>query len=147
LSVLTPAQAQDVCYEAGFRFNRGIIIMPAIGWAESRLRTDARHMNPDGSIDRGWLQINTVHRDISDADCDDPLKAAVYAYNNLAKKGTSFSAWAAYLSGAYKGPEGLTLALFTALWTAKSTGLQLTDALAIVEPLEAKIAAAKAALA
>jgi hypothetical protein len=165
--ILTPAQALDVCYQAGFRFGTGIIFMPAIGWAESRLVTDARHTNADGSIDRGWLQINSIHTNISDADCDDPAKAAQYAFDHLSNQGTSFGAWAAFSSGAYRGPEDLTLKLFTAVWAGKSNALslatcsanlvtcqaalltcggQLDTCWASVANLDQKISAAKAAL-
>jgi len=107
-----PLQAIDAVSAAsqgGFSYNHGIIWIVAIGMGESRLdrhgcvmNAVARHVNDDGSVDRGWLQLNSVHKDISDADCDDPVKAAAYAFTKLSASGTKFTAWAAYNSGAAK---------------------------------------------
>lgn len=108
---MTVDQALDAARAGGFSYNNGLITIVCIGWAESRWRTDARNTNSNGTIDRGWLQINSIHTDISDADCDNPAKAAAYAYKNLSKLGTSFSPWVAYTSGAYKGPDSI-------VWTA-----------------------------
>lgn len=108
---MTIDQALAAAKAGGFSYNNGLITIVCIGWAESRWRTDARNTNSNGTIDRGWLQINSIHTDISDADCDDPIKAAAYAYKNLSKLGTSFSPWVAYTSGAYKGPDSI-------VWTA-----------------------------
>jgi hypothetical protein len=109
--VMTVDQALDAARAGGFSYNNGLITIVCIGWAESRWRTDARNTNSNGTIDRGWLQINSIHTDISDADCDNPAKAAAYAYKNLSKLGTSFSPWVAFTSGAYKGPDNI-------VWTA-----------------------------
>lgn len=37
------------------------LILRAIAWQESRNRPDARHVNANGSVDYGLMQINTVH--------------------------------------------------------------------------------------
>lgn len=37
------------------------LILRAIAWQESRNRPDAKHVNANGSIDYGVMQINTVH--------------------------------------------------------------------------------------
>lgn len=107
---MTIDQALSAAKQGGFSYNNGLVTIVCIGWGESRWRTDARNTNTNGSIDRGWLQINSIHTDISDADCDDPVKAAAYAYKNLSKLGTSFTPWVAYTSGAYRGPDGITWA-------------------------------------
>jgi hypothetical protein len=143
---LSPAQALDICYGAGFRFGTGIIFMPAIGWAESRLVTDARGYNANGTVDRGWLQINSIHTDISDAACDDPVQAAQYAFDHLSNQGTSFSPWVAFGSGAYRGPEDLNLKLFTAVWAAKSNALSLASCRDSLASCQANLVACQASL-
>ena len=120
--ILTPKAALDVCYEAGFRWNQGIVVMPSIGWAESRLNTEAKNTNTNGTIDRGWLQINSIHVDagkLSVEDCFDPLKAAQFAFK-LSSGGTNFKPWVAFNTGAYKGPEGLVYLLMMAEWRDKA---------------------------
>lgn len=37
------------------------LILRAIAWQESRNRPDAKHVNANGSIDYGVMQINTIH--------------------------------------------------------------------------------------
>jgi soluble lytic murein transglycosylase-like protein len=37
------------------------LILRAIAWQESRNRPDAKHINANGSIDYGVMQINTIH--------------------------------------------------------------------------------------
>ena len=37
------------------------LILRAIAWQESRNRPDAKHVNANGSVDYGVMQINTVH--------------------------------------------------------------------------------------
>lgn len=133
MAVLTPREALEVCYEAGFRYGKGIVVMPAIGWAESRLKTDARGYNRDEngvvtSTDRGWLQINDkYHPGMSDAECDDPLAAAKYAFK-ISSGGTKFTLWSTYNSGAFRGPEGLTYKLFESEWNAKAMRLGMEAA-------------------
>lgn len=154
MAVLTPREALEVCYEAGFRWNKGIVLMPSIGWAESRLRTDARGVNykknPDGSFvlvngqkvvdstDRGWLQINDKwHPDMTDEMCDDPLEAAKYAFK-ISSGGTKFSLWSTFNNGSYRGPEGLTYALFMAEWSAKAERLRTLGLVSTITALEAE---------
>jgi hypothetical protein len=139
---MTFAQANAVCYAAGFRRNKGIVLMPCIGWAESRLRTDARHTNDNGTIDRGWLQINSIHTDISDADCDDPLKAAQWAFAFTSGGTKNYTAWSTYNSGAYKGPEGLVYNLFDFAETVRDLNHQLDDVDAVLADTQARLDAA-----
>lgn len=136
---MTFQQANQVCHEAGFARNKGIVLMPSIGWAESRLRTDARHVNDNGTTDRGWLQINSIHTDISDADCDDPAKAAAWAFDKTSGGTRGFTAWATYTNGAYKGPESLVFNLFDMVEAVRQMGVdkaalaaELMDADAVI---------------
>lgn len=69
----------------------------AIALAESSGRQDAVNYNTNGTVDRGYWQINSVHGALS---TDEPLanaKAAVEISNN----GTDWSPWTTYTSGAY----------------------------------------------
>lgn len=136
---MTPQEALAVCYEAGFRWNAGIVVMPSIGWAESRLRSDATHTNTNGTIDRGWLQINSIHVDagkLSVEDCLDPLKSAQFAFK-LSNGGTKFTPWATFNTGAYKGPEGLTYAMFLAEWRDKAGRMKLGETEALLVGVKA----------
>lgn len=136
---MTPQEALAVCYEAGFRWNAGIVVMPSIGWAESRLRSDATHTNTNGTIDRGWLQVNSIHVDagkLSVEDCLDPLKAAQFAFK-LSNGGTKFTPWVTFNTGAYKGPEGLVYAMFLAEWRDKAGRMKLAESEATLVGVQA----------
>jgi hypothetical protein len=137
--ILTPQEALALCYEVGFRWNAGIVVMPCIGWAESRLRSDAEHTNTNGTIDRGWLQINSIHVDagkLTVADCFDARKSAEFAFK-LSNGGTKFTPWSTFNSGAYKGPEGLVYALFMAEWRDKAGRMSLANAEATLVGVQA----------
>ena len=114
MSVLKPVDAIRVLQQAGFSYNSGVVTMACIGWAESRLKTDATNVNTDGSIDRGWLQINSVqHAEVTDAQAFDPLQAAIAAWR-ISSHGTAFTPWSTFVSGAYRGPESLVWSLMQA---------------------------------
>lgn len=69
----------------------------AIAMAESGLRSDARNVNTDGSIDRGLWQINDHwFPGTTDVEADDPKDSTLWA----SKRG--FTTWNAYKNGAYK---------------------------------------------
>jgi hypothetical protein len=100
--ILTFDDAASVALAVGFReADDSAAIIVAIGAAESSLNTLARHVNNDGSIDRGWLQINDrAHRDVNDSCAYDAACAARAAYR-ISSDGASYHAWAVYNSGAY----------------------------------------------
>jgi hypothetical protein len=97
---MTPSEAKAVAAQAGFSGD-ALNTIVAIGTAESGLNPTARNTNTNGSTDRGWLQINSIHAQVSDAMADDPVQAAQFAYQ-LSKGGTDFSAWTTFTSGRYR---------------------------------------------
>lgn len=70
--------------------------------AESGRDPAARHVNDDGSVDRGLWQINNrAHPDVTDAQAYDPVEATKAAFR-ISSGGTRFAPWAAFTNGAYK---------------------------------------------
>lgn len=101
---LSPREGYNLARAGGFTVGDALVIT-AIGMAESGGDTKARHTNANGTVDRGWLQINSVHA-ISDAGADDPAKALAYAKrlvaNRRARGQTGFEDWATYNSGVFR---------------------------------------------
>lgn len=125
---MTPLAALDAVQAAsdgGFFYNHGIVWILAIGMAESHtdlhglvMDATARHTNANGTIDRGWLQINSIHTDISDQACDDPALAAKYAWDKLTVQGTQFTAWSTYRNNVAQAFFPVASMVFQ-LWQAK----------------------------
>jgi Lysozyme like domain len=87
---------------AGFQGDNAITIV-AIAMAESGLNPHARNTagNTPPSTDRGILQFNSYwHREISDAQADDPAEAFRQAFR--VTWGNDFHEWATFVSGAYQ---------------------------------------------
>lgn len=161
MSVVAYIALADILNEAGFPGGTSQADGLAICQAESGRDPNAKHVNTDGSIDRGIWQINDkAHPDVTDATAYDPVLATRAALS-ISKGGTDFSPWSAFTNGAYKAHlEAAKVALDGA---AKERMLkaQLADAkvdlakaqaalaseIDVVNGLQAKIAAAKAALA
>lgn len=78
-------------------------IATAVSLAESRGKVNAQHKNSDGSIDRGLMQINSVHSQY-DANrlLTDPAYNVKAGHDIWLAAGGSFSPWTTYKSGAYK---------------------------------------------
>jgi murein DD-endopeptidase MepM/ murein hydrolase activator NlpD len=101
MAILTVTQTKNFASQAGFT-GQGLNIIVAIAQAESGLNTAARGVNSDGSIDRGIVQINSKwHAEYSDACAYEPSCAMRAAYQ-ISNKGTNFTPWSTYTSGAYK---------------------------------------------
>lgn len=101
MAVLTRSQVVAYAQGAGFTGN-SLNIAVAIAQAESSFNTNAKLVNTDGSIDRGLWQINNRwHPEVSDAQAYDPAGAARAAYA-ISNKGTSFTPWVTFTTGAYK---------------------------------------------
>src|SRR5712672_916867 len=99
--IISPAQARSYAASAGFS-GSGLDTIVAIAQAESGLNTLAQGHNSDGSIDRGVLQINSRwHPEVSDGCAYDPLCSFQQGYK-ISSRGTNFSAWSTYTSGAYR---------------------------------------------
>ena len=73
-------------------------IAAAIAMAESGGVANASNTNSNGSIDRGYWQINSVHGSLSTFDPVANVKAAIQISNN----GKDWNPWVTYTSGAYK---------------------------------------------
>jgi hypothetical protein len=70
-----------------------------IARAESGGRQYATDNNTNGSVDRGYWQINSIHGALSTYDPAGNARAAV----QLSGDGTDWSPWVTYTSGAYQG--------------------------------------------
>jgi hypothetical protein len=82
-------------------------IARAIAFAESHGVVDVDSApNSDGSIDRGWFQINSkAHPDVSDT-CAHNAQCNARAALRISGGGHNFTPWTTYKSGAYKGYLG-----------------------------------------
>lgn len=101
-----PRELALLCYDAGWSEVKHLLVAVSICLAEGNGYEQARHVNPDGSIDRGLWQINNVsHPDVTDAVAYDAVAATKVARDLYVKGG--FGVWSSYLSGAYKGPRAM----------------------------------------
>lgn len=76
----------------------------AICEAESRGNPDAIGYNTNGSVDRGLMQVNSIHADLVGgnlASLFNPATNIKVAYS-LSKHGTDWSAWSTYNNGEYR---------------------------------------------
>jgi murein DD-endopeptidase MepM/ murein hydrolase activator NlpD len=100
MPIISVALARQYASQAGF-VGSGIDTIVAIAQAESSLNTGAQHTNSDGSLDRGILQINNrYHSEVSDSCAYDAACSFGQGYR-ISNKGTNFTAWSTYTSGAY----------------------------------------------
>jgi hypothetical protein len=70
-----------------------------IARAESGGRQDATDDNANGTVDRGYWQVNSIHGALSTYDPAGNARAAV----ELSGDGTNWSPWVTYQTGAYQG--------------------------------------------
>ena len=70
-----------------------------IATAESSGRQYATDDDGDGSVDRGYWQINSIHGALSTYDPAGNARAAV----QISDDGTNWSPWVTYQTGAYQG--------------------------------------------
>ena len=70
-----------------------------IARAESGGRQDATDADGNGSVDRGYWQVNSIHGALSTYDPAGNARAAV----ELSGDGTDWSPWVTYQTGAYQG--------------------------------------------
>jgi hypothetical protein len=87
------------------KFGAGCRVALAIQRAENpQGRCEIYHYNPNGTLDWGYFQINTVHLKRAGVNLRDLLdcKANIdFAYHLYQEQG-SFTAWSTYTSGAYR---------------------------------------------
>lgn len=99
---LSIAEAASALHSAGWPAAM-VPQMIAIGMAESGLRVDAINTsNRNGSVDRGWLQINSIHNYDASRLLSDPVYTANAGLNIW--KGQGLRAWAVYNKG-LAGPD------------------------------------------
>jgi lysozyme-like protein len=94
----TYSQLLGLAQQAGFQGDKSHTIT-AIALAESRGDPNAININSNNTIDRGLLQINSVHG--FGASSFDPQTAFQQAFD-ISKGGTNFSPWSTYNSGDYQ---------------------------------------------
>jgi Lysozyme like domain len=70
-----------------------------IARAESGGRQDATDDNPNGTVDRGYWQVNSIHGALSTYDAAGNARAAV----ELSGDGTNWGPWVTYQTGSYQG--------------------------------------------
>lgn len=76
----------------------------AICMAESGGNPNATDYNSDGSVDRGLMQVNSIHADLVSGNLTalfDPSINIKVAYT-LSHGGTNWTAWSTYNNGEYK---------------------------------------------
>lgn len=97
---MTPNEAAGALRAAGWPRELWPV-MVAIGKAESGLRVDAvSPTNRNGTVDRGWLQINSVHKYDEHRLTTDPVftaKAGLSIWH-----GQGLRAWSTYTNGSYR---------------------------------------------
>jgi hypothetical protein len=81
--------------------------MLAIVRAESGCKADAvSPVNSNGSVDKGYFQLNSIHKGIAEGDYFDALASSNHAYGiYLSAKnrdGVGYTAWSSYGNGRYK---------------------------------------------
>lgn len=105
MSILSPAQMAGYLKAAGFTGSQ-VVIMTAIGSAESGGDTLITHRNSDGSTDHGVWQINDhANADVfSLGDWRNPADNARMAYTIYKRQG--YQAWSVFNSHAYTSHLG-----------------------------------------
>jgi soluble lytic murein transglycosylase-like protein len=76
----------------------------AICMAESRGDPNAVDYNQNGTVDRGLMQVNSIHADMVGGDLTSLLDPSInikVAYA-LSKHGTDWTAWSTYNNGEYR---------------------------------------------
>jgi lysozyme-related protein Hpa2 len=108
---LTPADARaaEDCFAAAAAYDHvNPLVLRAIAWQESHGNADAMHVNRNGSVDYGMMQINSIHLPdlaryrISVSDlmnpCSSVFIAAWYLHRMVVKYGNTWTAVGAYHS-------------------------------------------------
>ena len=108
-AVVQACAARADCFEEAARYQQvNPTILRAIAWQESHGRADARHVNVDGSVDLGMMQINSIHlRDLAPYGVSRPMLmdgcvsvyvAAWHLKSKMVKYGNTWTAVGAYHS-------------------------------------------------
>lgn len=100
--ITPPALPTDCNAVDGYDWNTKIAY--AICMAESRGDPSATGYNTDGTIDRGLMQVNSIHADLVNGNLAALYTPAVnikIAYS-LSHQGTNWTAWSTYNNGEYR---------------------------------------------
>lgn len=135
------AQLKDLWMQAGGN-PQAAEMAAAIAMAESGGKSDATNTNPDGSIDRGLWQINSVHGSLSTLDPMANAKAAV----QISQNGSTWRPWCTAWSGPCSGTYLADSAPYRKFLGGGSTGAtgttdsgtSVTDASLLTNPLDPK---------
>lgn len=106
---LRASVAHAGCFEEAATYQHvNPVILQAIAWQESHYRADAMHLNENGSVDYGLMQINTIHlRNLSKygidkealmSPCKSVFIAAWHLRMQMNKYGNTWAAVGAYHS-------------------------------------------------
>lgn len=80
----------------------------AIGYAESGLNDKATHNNSNGTVDYGFMQVNSGHRDVITPSVllnnswSDPSVNSSFAFTVYQQAGNSFEPWSTFTGGTYQ---------------------------------------------
>lgn len=99
MPTLSSEQIRDVLLSGGWPDVR-VLTAVQIALAESGGRTEATHVNSNGTVDYGLLQINSVHGYDAGRLVMDPVYNARAGWEIFQKQG--FDAWSTYKSGAFR---------------------------------------------
>ena len=77
----------------------GAFMAAEIAMAESGGRKYAKDIDPNGTVDKGLWQINSIHGAMSTYNVNGNAKAAIA----LSGDGRNWNDWTTYLNGAYEG--------------------------------------------
>jgi soluble lytic murein transglycosylase-like protein len=108
LALAAPFARAD-CFDDAAAYQRvNPMILRAIAWQESHNRANATHLNANGSLDYGVMQINSIHlrelaryhidRDVLMEPCKNVYIAAWHLHGKMGKYGNTWEAIGAYHS-------------------------------------------------
>lgn len=97
---LNRKQAIALCRAVGFRGRRLVTAVAVMGAESGRWTGAYNDTNPNGTVDRGLFQINSIHKAVSEEEAFKAVPNARYAFQ-LSRQGRDFTPWAAYNNGAY----------------------------------------------
>jgi hypothetical protein len=89
----------EALWESAGGSHRAAFMAAEIARAESAGRQGATDNNTNGTTDRGYWQINSIHGALSTYDAAGNASAAV----QISRDGTDWSPWVTYQTGAYRG--------------------------------------------
>lgn len=101
---MTSAEVHALAQQYGAKFGVPPAILYGLVEAESGGNPAAEHVNANGSIDRGLVQINSAaHPEISDAQARNPHFAVAWAAVTLAQMHARYGSWTSALEAYNSG--------------------------------------------